>query len=100
MTEEDKNKTKDQAQEIDEFTFELLDSYFASRSPLPGKSELGEPLTPEYKTTTDIADDLADILPVPKQDIFCYLKANGYHLKTAADGSLRWEIWRDWRYLL
>lgn len=35
MTEEDKNKTKDQAQEIDEFTFELLDAYFASRSADP-----------------------------------------------------------------
>lgn len=92
-----------EAEKVDKqnaFITEVLNSYFASRSPLPGKSELGEPLSAEYKTTADIADDLADILPVPKQDIFCYLKANGYHLKTAADGSLRWEIWRDWRYLL
>nr|DAE17287.1 MAG TPA: hypothetical protein [Siphoviridae sp. ctEIp38] len=48
MTEEDKNKTKDQAQEIDEFTFELLDAYFASRSAYPGNSELGVPLASEY----------------------------------------------------
>ena len=92
-----------EAEKVDKqnaFITEVLNSYFASRSPLPGKSELGEPLSAEYKTTADKADDLADILPVPKQDIFCYLKANGYHLKTAADGSLRWEIWRDWRYLL
>lgn len=92
-----------EAEKVDKqnaFITEVLNSYFASRSPLPGKSELGEPLSAEYKTTADIADDLADILPVPKQDIFCYLKANGYHLKTAADGSLRWEIWRDMRYLL
>lgn len=100
MTEEEKDKTKGRDEKIAEFTSEVLDSYFASRSPLPGKSELGEPLSAEYKTTADIADDLADILPVPKQDIVYYLKTNGYHLKTAADGSLRWEIWRDWRYLL
>lgn len=97
MTEESEAKKAD---EQTTWINEVLSSYFASRSPLPGDSELGEPLSAEYKTTADIADDLADILPVPKQDIFCYLKANGYHLKTAADGSLRWEIWRDWRYLL
>lgn len=35
MREEDKDKTKDQIQEIEEFTFELLDAYFASRSADP-----------------------------------------------------------------
>lgn len=100
MTEEDKNKTKDQTQEIEEFTFELLDAYFASRSAYPGNSELGQPLTPEYKTTDDIATELDSIMPVDLHSIVIYMRHKGYRLKTAADGSLRWEIWRDWRYLL
>lgn len=52
MTEEDNDKTKDQAQEIDEFTFELLDSYFASRSAYPGNSEIGQPLTRSIRLPT------------------------------------------------
>ena len=89
MREEDNDKTKDQTQEIEEFTFELLDAYFASRSADPGNSEIGQPLTPEYKTTDDI--DLHSIV--------IYMRHKGYRLKTAADGSLRWEIWRDMNYM-
>lgn len=84
---------------IKQYTREILDEYFASRSPEPGNSVLGEPLTPEYKTTIEIADELAPILYVVPRDIVLYLKSHGYRLKTSADGSLRWEIWRDMRYI-
>lgn len=99
MREEDNDKTKDQTQEIEEFTFELLDAYFASRSADPGNSEIGQPLTPEYKTTDDIAAELDSIMPVDLHSIVIYMRHKGYRLKTAADGSLRWEIWRDMRFI-
>lgn len=99
MREEDNDKTKDQIQEIEEFTFELLDAYFASRSADPGNSEIGQPLTPEYKTTDDIAGELDSIMPVDLHSIVIYMRHKGYRLKTAADGSLRWEIWRDMRFI-
>lgn len=86
--------------ELDQFTIELLDAYCASRSPHPGKSELGEPLTPDNKTTDDITDELGTIMPVPLADIVIYLRDHGYRLTTAADGTLRWEIWRDMRYMM
>lgn len=99
MREEDNDKTKNQIQEIEEFTFELLDAYFASRSANPGNSEIGQPLTPEYKTTDDIATELDSIMPVDLHSIVIYMRHKGYRLKTAADGSLRWEIWRDMNYM-
>ena len=34
----------------------VMDAYLASRSPEPGKSQLGEEYTAEYKTTEEIAD--------------------------------------------
>lgn len=85
---------------IEEFTEELLDSYCASRSPEPGKSELDEPLAPDNKTTDEIADELSTIMPISLQDIVIYLRDHGYRLTTAADGTLRWQIWRDMRYMM
>lgn len=99
MREEDNDKTKDQTQEIEEFTFELLDAYFASLSADSGNSEIGQPLTPEYKTADDIATELDSIMPVDLHSIVIYMRHKGYRLKTAADGSLRWEIWRDMNYM-
>ena len=99
MREEDNDMAKDRIQEIGEFTFELLDAYFASRSADPGNSEIGQPLTPEYKTTDDIAGELDSIMPVDLHSIVIYMRHKGYRLKTAADGSLRWEIWRDMNYM-
>ena len=77
---------------LDQFAIEMLDAYCASRSPYPGKSELGEPLAPDSKTTEEISDELSSIMPVPLQDIVVYLRDHGYRLTTAADGTLRWQI--------
>lgn len=81
-------------------TLAVLDSYFASRSAYPGMCELDEPLILEHKTSADIVDDLAPILPISPQDVFTYLKKNNYRLKTMADGTLCWEIYRDLRYMM
>ena len=99
MREEDNEKTKGLDVEIEEFSMELLDAYFASRSAYPGNGELGQPLTPEYKTTDNIAAELDSIMPVDLHSIVIYMRHKGYRLKTAADGSLRWEIWRDMNYM-
>lgn len=40
----------------------VMDAYLASRSPEPGKSQLGEEYTAEYKTTEEIADELHSML--------------------------------------
>ncbi len=39
-------------------------------------------------------------MPVPLQDIVVYLRDHGYRLSTAADGTLRWQMWRDMRYMM
>lgn len=85
---------------LDQFAIEMLDAYCASRSLYPGKSELGEPLAPDSKTTEEISDELSSIMPVPLQDIVVYLRDHGYRLTTAADGTLRWQMWRDMRYMM
>lgn len=94
------NNQENEEGKLDQFINELLDAYCASRSPEPGLSELGEPLTPDNKTTDDIADELDTIMPVSRTDIVMYLRDHGYRLTTAADGTLRWEIWRDMRYMM
>nr|DAE17288.1 MAG TPA: hypothetical protein [Siphoviridae sp. ctEIp38] len=38
-------------------------------------------------------------MPVDLHTIVIYMRRRGYRLKTAADGSLRWEIWRDMNYM-
>jgi hypothetical protein len=78
----------------------VMDAYLASRSPEPGKSQLGEEYTAEYKTTEEIADELHSIMPIHPMEIVLYLQGEGYELKTAEDGTLRWEIWRDMHYML
>lgn len=59
----------------------------------------GDSYTPEYKTTEDIYEDLEPINPVSTRLIVIYLRNHGYRLKTVADGTLRWEIWRDMRFI-
>lgn len=84
---------------IDEVTADVLDAYFASRSPLPGNSQLGDALVGEFKSTVEIADELSQIIHIPIVDIVIYMKTHGYILKTAEDGTVKWEIWRDMKSL-
>lgn len=90
---------EEEKENMDNLKGEVLERYFASRSPYPGTSELGVPLTEENKTTVAIADELECIIPISVADIACYMHENGYLLKTIADGSLQWQIWRDMNYL-
>lgn len=46
--------TEELQQIMGEAQHDILNAYIASRSPNPGLSELGEPLTPDPKTTVEI----------------------------------------------
>lgn len=74
-------------------TAELLDSYFALRSPLPGDIG-GVKLVPEYRTTEDIRDDLYEMMDVPPVFLFTYMLKAGYGFATRPDGSVTWAVWR------
>ena len=92
--------TEDYRHLVDEAQHDILNAYIASRSPHPGLSELGEPLTPDPKTTVEIQDELRSILPIAQQDIVVFMRESGFRLKTAQDGSLKWDIYRDVRYMM
>ena len=93
--------TIDELQQIiGEAQHDILNAYFASRSPNPGLSELGEPLTPDPKTTVEIQDELAPMIHIPMQDIVIFMRSSGFRLQTAQDGSLKWDIFRDMRYMM
>lgn len=91
---------EDFQQLIGEAQLDILNAYIASRSPNPGLSELGEPLTPDPKTTTEIKDELAPMMRIPMQDIVIFMRQSGFRLLTAQDGSLKWDIFRDMRYMM
>lgn len=99
MKEEEYLDNEQRQDPLEGFNLVLLDNYFASRSPEPKKGITGDSYTPEYKTTEDIYDDLEPINPVPTRLIVLYLRNHDYRLKTVADGTLRWEIWRDMRFI-
>lgn len=100
IEEENQENEAQQPNPLEGFEFELLDAYFASRSPEPATAKLtGDAFTPEYKTTDDIYEELLPIHQVNMQVIVVYLRYHGYRLKTVADGTLRWEIWRDMRFI-
>ena len=100
MEEEEYLGSEEQRQDpLEGFNLVLLDNYFASRSPEPKMGITGDSYTPEYKTTEDIYEDLEPINPVSTRLIVLYLRNHGYRLKTVADGTLRWEIWRDMRFI-
>lgn len=73
----------------------IVEAYFATRSPLPGKSAAGNEYVAEHKSTQDISDDLLAIMPVSYRIISKYLILKGYTPMTDTDGTLKWGIWRD-----
>lgn len=85
---------------IGEVQHDILNAYIASRSPHPGLSELGEPLTHDPKTTVEIQDELAPMMHIPMQNIVLFMRSSGFRLQTAQDGSLKWGIFRDMRYMM
>ena len=75
--------TNELQQIIGEAQHDILNAYIASRSPNPGLSELGEPLTPDPKTTVEIQDELASMMHIPMQDIVIFMRSNGFRLNNS-----------------
>lgn len=84
--------------EKQQYQVKILDAYFRSRQSLPGKSELGEELVEENKSTQDIIDELSNMIPLEPAVVTTYMMKNGYELTTLQDGNVVWAIWRDFRF--
>jgi hypothetical protein len=69
---------------------ELLDSYFTFRQNLPG-----EYLIEDDKTTSDIQDELSEMMSLDQNIIFTYMRKHNFGLKTQKDGTVKWAIWRN-----
>ncbi len=75
----------------------VLDGYFATRSPIPGKAYGGNDMAYEPMTTDDICYELESMLLIDRTTVAAYLTEHGYTIKTLATGSVCWEIYRDGR---
>ena len=71
----------------------MLDAYFKFRSPLPSKDEDGRPYKKSFKTTEDIAADLATMVAIDFSDIVTYMQEHEYVVATQPDGTIVWAIW-------
>lgn len=76
----------------------LLEAYLMSRRPLPGKSEAGNELQEEDKSTLDIVDDLKDMMDLDPKIVSDYMKKCRYGYTTSEDGKIKWAIWRNYQF--
>lgn len=74
----------------EQFAQQLLNSYFLFRRPLP---EHG--FVQENKTTLQIMDDLAPMMPVSGETVVAYMNDHDYSPTAEDDGSVAWAIWRQ-----
>lgn len=71
----------------------MLDAYFKFRSPLPSKDESGRQYKKCFKTTEEIAADLATMVAIDFSDIVTYMREHEYVVATQPDGTIAWAIW-------
>lgn len=71
----------------------MLDAYFKFRSPLPSKDESGRQYKKCFKTTEDIAADLATMVAIDFSDFVTYMQEHEYVVATQPDGTIVWAIW-------
>lgn len=71
----------------------MLDAYFKFRSPLPSKDESGRQYKKSFKTTEEIAADLATMVAIDFSDIVTYMQEHEYVVATQPDGTIVWAIW-------
>lgn len=70
----------------------MLDAYFKFRSSLPDKDEDGR-YKKSFKTTEEIAADLATMVAIDFSDIVTYMREHEYVVATQPDGTIAWAIW-------
>ena len=92
------DKSDDSQNENQKNQIMVLDAYFCSRHNLPGKSELGEELAEDNKSTQEIVDELSAMIPLEPGVVASYMIKHSYGFTTLADGNVKWAIWRDLRY--
>lgn len=71
----------------------MLDAYLKFRSPLPSKDESGRQYKKCFKTTEEIAADLATMVAIDFSDIVTYMREHEYVVATQPDGTIAWAIW-------
>ena len=71
----------------------MLDAYFHFRSNLPRKDEDGQEYKKCFKTTEEIAGELATMASVPFEVIVAYMLDHEYQVATQPDGTVAWAIW-------
>ena len=71
----------------------MLDAYFVFRSPLPTKDANGQPYQKRFKTTEEIASELAPMVAIDFSEIVDYMRERDYVVATLPDGSIAWAIW-------
>lgn len=74
-------------------TKQMLDAYFHFRSNLPKKDDTGQEYKKCFKTTEEIASDLATMIAIDFSDIVAYMRQHDYEVATQPDGTIAWAIW-------
>lgn len=74
-------------------TKQMLDAYFHFRSNLPKKDDTGQEYKKCFKTTEEIASDLATMIAIDFSDIVAYMRQHDYGVATQPDGTIAWAIW-------
>uniref|UniRef100_UPI004024E130 hypothetical protein n=1 Tax=Segatella hominis TaxID=2518605 RepID=UPI004024E130 len=71
----------------------MLDAYFVFRSNLPKTDADGQPYQKRFKTTEEIASELATMVAIDYSEIVDYMRERDYVVATLPDGSIAWAIW-------
>lgn len=76
---------------------QLLDAYFLHRSKDPAKNELtNKDYVSDNKSTCDIKNELSEMMVISDELIVAYLVKKHYGITIDDDGTVKWEIWRDY----
>ena len=64
----------------------MLDAYFVFRSNLPKTDADGQPYQKRFKTTEEIASELATMVAIDYSEIVDYMRERDYVVATLPDG--------------
>lgn len=87
-------KWLEQLDEEERSQVQVLDAYFTFRRNLPDEDPGFGKAVAEPKSTDEIVDDLAPMMPVDKSLVVAYMRSHDYGMTTLADGTVKWAVWR------